>query len=83
MMEIVVPKWGVTMDEAWLVTWFKKVGDQVEEDEPVAEMETDKANAEICSQVAGRIAELLVEEGAEVVAGQVIARVEPFDGGAA
>ena len=79
-MEIVVPKWGVTMDEAHLVTWLKKVGDLVAEDEPVAEMETDKADAEIVSQVSGRITELLVEEGAQVEAGQVIARVEATSG---
>lgn len=82
-MEIVVPKWGVTMDEARLVTWLKQVGDEVAEDEPVADMETDKANAEIVSQVAGRITELLVDEGAQVEAGQVIARVEPLSGGSA
>ncbi len=81
-MEIVAPKWGVTMDEARLVTWLKKVGDKVEEDEPVAEMETDKAGAEIVSQVTGRITELLVAEGAQVEAGQAIATVEPCDGGA-
>jgi pyruvate/2-oxoglutarate dehydrogenase complex dihydrolipoamide acyltransferase (E2) component len=75
-MEILVPKWGVTMDEARLVTWLKQVGDEVREEEPVAEMETDKADAEIVSQVSGRITELLVEEGALVEAGQAIARVE-------
>ncbi len=79
-MEILVPKWGVTMDEARLIAWLKQPGDTVAEDEPVAEMETDKANAEIVSQVAGRITELLVEEGSEVEAGQAIARVEPISG---
>lgn len=79
-MEIQVPKWGVTMDEACLVVWLKKVGDEVAEDEPVAEMETDKAGAEIVSQVSGRIVELLVDEGAAVEAGQAIARVEPLGG---
>ena len=80
MQEIVVPKWGVTMDEARLVAWLKAVGDDVQVDEPVAEMETDKAAADIESQVAGRIVELLVEEGAEVEPGQVIARVDEADG---
>lgn len=82
-MEIVVPKWGVTMDEATLVVWLKQVGDDVAEDEPVAEMETDKADAEIVSQVSGRITELLVDEGALVEAGQVIARVEATSGDSA
>jgi pyruvate/2-oxoglutarate dehydrogenase complex dihydrolipoamide acyltransferase (E2) component len=81
-MEIVTPKWGVTMDEARLVTWFKKVGDTIQIDEPVAEMETDKANADILSQVSGKIIELLVEEGDLLEAGQPIARVEGDGGGA-
>lgn len=80
MQEIVVPKWGVTMDEARLMSWLKGVGDDVAVDEPVAEMETDKAAADIESQVAGRIVELLVEEGASVEPGQSIARVEEVDG---
>lgn len=80
MQEIVVPKWGVTMDEARLVMWLKQVGDAVKVDDPVAEMETDKANAEIESQVAGTLVERLVEEGASVEPGQPIARVEETDG---
>ena len=65
-MEIVAPKWGVTMDEAGLVTWLRKVVDKVEEDKPVAEMETDKANGEIVSHVTGRITDLLVADGARI-----------------
>ena len=80
MQEIVVPKWGVTMDEARLMSWLKEVGDYIAIDEPVAEMETDKAAADIESQVAGRIVELLVEEGASVEPGQPIARVEEVEG---
>ncbi|WP_028922660.1 biotin/lipoyl-containing protein [Pseudonocardia acaciae] len=80
MTEIVVPKWGVTMDEATLLQWLKQVGDQVAVDEPVAEMETDKATAEVLSQASGRIVELCVAEGEDVVPGQVIARLST-DGG--
>ncbi|WP_242888407.1 biotin/lipoyl-containing protein [Actinomadura litoris] len=75
MTDIVVPKWGATMDEATIVQWLKNVGDRVAEDEPIAEMETDKAQAEIVSPVGGTIVELLVEKDADVVVGQVIARV--------
>jgi pyruvate/2-oxoglutarate dehydrogenase complex dihydrolipoamide acyltransferase (E2) component len=78
-MEIVVPKWGLTMDEAYLSTWLKRVGDTVEVDEPVAEIETDKTNGEVLSQVSGVIAEHLVAEGDQVQTGQVIARVSPKD----
>lgn len=75
MSEIVVPQWGLTMEEATLVSWLKAVGDHINEGEPIAELETDKTSAEIESPFAGKIVELLVEEGADVVPGQVVARL--------
>lgn len=76
MKEVLVPKWGLTMEEATLVKWLKNIGDEISEGEPIAQMETDKTTDEIESQVAGRIVEFLVEEGAIVEAGQAIARVQ-------
>ena len=75
MSDIVVPQWGLTTDEATLNTWLKAVGDRVEVGEAVAEMETDKTNADLDSPFAGTITEILVEEGAEVTPGQVVARL--------
>jgi pyruvate dehydrogenase E2 component (dihydrolipoamide acetyltransferase) len=75
MTDIVVPQWGLTTDDATLNTWLKAVGDRVEEGEAIAEMETDKTNADLDSPAAGTIVELLVEEGAEVTPGQVVARL--------
>lgn len=75
MAEIVVPKWGLTMEEAVFVCWLVQVGDRVSVDQPVAELETDKADAELESTVGGRITELLATPGDAVVPGQVIALV--------
>lgn len=75
MREIVVPQWGLTMEEAELITWLKQVGDPVAEGEPIAELETDKTTAELESPFAGTVAELLVAEGTNVVPGQVVARL--------
>lgn len=77
MSEIVVPKWGLTTEEATLLEWYKEVGDTVAVDEPVAEVETDKVTQEIVSQVEGTIVQLLVDEGADLTIGQPIAKVEP------
>lgn len=77
MSHIVVPKWGLTTDEATLLTWHKAVGDAVAVDEPIAEAETDKVTQEIVSPVAGTIVELLVKEGDELTTGQPIATVRP------
>lgn len=79
LLDVVVPKWGMTMDSAVLTAWLKDVGEPVALDDAVAELETDKAANELCSQVAGTLAEQLVEVGAEVEPGQVIARVRPLD----
>lgn len=77
MSEIVIPKWGLTVEEVTLVAWLKQVGDHVEVDEPVAEVDTDKVTQELVSQVSGTIVELLVEEGADLKVGDPVARVDP------
>lgn len=76
MSDVVIPKWGLTMDEAVLVEWYKSVGDSVSEGEAIAEIETDKANSDIESPATGVVRDLLVEPGAAVVPGQVVARIE-------
>ena len=76
MTDIVVPKWGLTMEEAVLVTWLKQVGDAVTEGEGVADMETDKADAELVSPCAGVLSEIIVPAGSSVEPGQVIGRIE-------
>jgi 2-oxoglutarate dehydrogenase E2 component (dihydrolipoamide succinyltransferase) len=73
--DIVVPQWGLTMEDATLLAWHKQVGDHVDEGEAIADLETDKTNSELASPFSGTVVELLVEEGAEVVPGQVIARL--------
>jgi pyruvate/2-oxoglutarate dehydrogenase complex dihydrolipoamide acyltransferase (E2) component len=75
--EITVPKWGLTIDDAVLVSWHISVGDAVVIDQPVAVVETDKAEMEIESLVQGSVTELLVQAGESVVPGQVIAIVAP------
>lgn len=73
--EVVIPKWGLTMESATLVSWFKEVGDIVAVDEPIAEIETDKADGDVVSTVAGTVVQLLVEPSSEVETGQPIARI--------
>ena len=77
LVDIVVPKWGMTMDSAIVDTWHKEVGDVVAVDEPLAELETDKTVNEVVSQVAGVLVERLADEGSEVQPGDVLARVRP------
>lgn len=76
MIDIIVPQWGLTMEEAVLVAWLRNVGDHVTEGDPVAEIETDKAQSDLESPATGILREVLVEPDGEVVPGQVIGRIE-------
>lgn len=76
MVDIIVPQAGESVTEAGLGAWFKAKGDQVEIDEPVAELETDKAAMEVNAPASGVLAEVLVEEGATIHPGDVIGRIQ-------
>ena len=73
--DVVVPKWGLTADEMVLVEWLCKVGDEVVPEQPLANLETDKAEGELPSPLAGVVEELLAAPGDEVASGQIIARI--------
>ncbi|KJH49313.1 dihydrolipoyllysine-residue succinyltransferase, E2 component of oxoglutarate dehydrogenase complex, partial [Dictyocaulus viviparus] len=64
------------------IRWTKKVGDFVNEDELVAEIETDKTSVEVPAPQAGTIVELLVEDGAKVTAKQKLYKLQPGSSGA-
>lgn len=72
-MEVVLPKWGVTMQEATLTKWQVSPGDEVEEGQALADVETDKIDAELEAPAAGVVTELLVEAGAVVAVGAPVA----------
>lgn len=73
--EVVVPGMGESVQSATIARWLKKPGDAVKQDEPVVELDSDKASMEVPSPAAGTLAEVLAAEGAEVAIGQVIARI--------
>jgi len=75
MVDLRVPESGESVTEAELGRWLKEQGDPVAEDEPVAELETDKAAMEVSAPAAGVLAEIAVEEGATVSPGDVIGRI--------
>jgi pyruvate/2-oxoglutarate dehydrogenase complex dihydrolipoamide acyltransferase (E2) component len=74
--EVILPKWGLTMEEGVLVSWEKAVGDAVDEGEVLALIETDKIETELLAPTAGVITRLLVGEGDTVPVGTVIAIIE-------
>jgi pyruvate/2-oxoglutarate dehydrogenase complex dihydrolipoamide acyltransferase (E2) component len=73
LVEIIMPQLGITVVEGTLVQWRKEPGDWVEADEPIGDISSDKVDSEIPAPSSGRIVELLVEVGATVDVGTVIA----------
>ncbi|MFB6108556.1 MAG: dihydrolipoamide acetyltransferase family protein [Haloplanus sp.] len=80
-----LPDVGEGVAEGELVRWLVAPGDRVEEDQPIAEVETDKALVEIPSRYDGVVKELRAEEGEMVPVGEVIVtfEVDSADGDAA
>ena len=67
-----MPRVGETVDEVYLVSWNKSVGDEIAIGESLMEVETDKATVEVPSPISGRIVELLFNEGDEITTGSNI-----------
>ena len=70
-----MPQLGESVTEGTIARWLKAEGDEIEKDEPLAEVDTDKVNAELPSPVAGKIEKFLVSEGTTVDVGTEIALV--------
>ena len=75
MAELILPKMGESVMEARIIRWLKKPGDQVEADEPVLEIATDKVDSEVPSPVRGVLMEVRVKEGETVPVGTVLATI--------
>src|SRR5205807_1541494 len=75
MPDITMPQLGETVTEGTITKWFKQVGDEVSEDEPLFEVSTDKVDSEVPSPESGYLAEILVEEGETVDVGTKLAVV--------
>lgn len=71
--EIVMPQLTDTMESGKIVRWLKKEGDFVDVNEPIVEIESDKAIMEVPSLKSGYLIKILEEEGSEVPVGSVIA----------
>lgn len=74
--EIKMPKLGESITEGTIMSWSVKVGDVIQEDEVLFEVNTAKVSAEIPSPVAGKILEILFKEGDTVPVGTVVAIVD-------
>lgn len=81
MVDVVMPAHGMAMTEGMLIRWLKQPGEAVNKGEPIAEIETDKTNAEVESPVAGRMGRPLYEPGTMVSVGVPIVQILDGDEG--
>jgi 2-oxoglutarate dehydrogenase E2 component (dihydrolipoamide succinyltransferase) len=81
--DVVMPQMGESITEGTITKWLKKVGDTVQQDEPIFEISTDKVDAEIPSPAAGVLTEIKVPEGTTVTINTVVAVIGGTAGKAA
>ena len=74
--EIKVPSLGESVVEATIAKWYKNEGDQVDVDEPILELETDKVTLEVPSPSAGIVANISHNEGDVVEVGAVLGAID-------
>jgi len=78
--EIRMPKLSDQMEEGTVIRWIVSAGQTVAQGDPIAEVETDKANVEIEAEQAGVVDEIVVQEGGAAAVGAVIARLSEGEG---
>ena len=74
--QIVVPSLGESVTEATVSKWLKRVGEKVDSDEPLVELETDKVNVEVPSPLTGTLSSIRVKEGDTVEVGALLGEVD-------
>ncbi len=83
MTDIVIPNVGESVSEVTIASWMAQAGDTVKKDDPIVEIETDKASQELVAPEDGVLSEILVAEGETVAVGTLIAKMGEGSGKAA
>ncbi len=73
---MIIPKMGESIIEATVISWLKQVGDEVDEDESILEIATDKVDSDVPSPATGRITKILANPDDVVAVGAVVAYIE-------
>ena len=75
MIEVTMPRFGETVNDATISRWLKAVGERVEAGDPILEVSTDKVDTEVEAPSAGWSSALLVEANDVVVVGAAVALI--------
>lgn len=74
-MDVILPKWGMTMQEGTITAWLVSVGDELTEGDLIATVETEKVDTDLEAPASGVLDEIVVEAGTTVDVGSVVARI--------
>lgn len=77
---VVLPKWGMGIDEGIAIQWLKSEGDLVKQGEPLVEIETAKATQAVEAPASGRLVKILLAVGDTALVNAEIALIEEGDG---
>ena len=70
---VLLPQWGMNMEDGTLTKWLVKEGDEIAEGQPLVEIETAKINSELESPASGVVAHIMADEGSLVKVGELVA----------
>ena len=70
---VLLPQWGMNMEDGTLTKWLVKEGDEIAEGQPLVEVETAKINSELESPASGVVAHIMADEGSLVKVGELVA----------
>src|ERR671917_1064301 len=78
--QITMPQMGDSVTEGTVLEWHKKVGEQVDADETLLEVSTDKVDAEVPAPASGTLVRILVEADETVPVGTVLGEIDTNGG---
>src|SRR5919108_3643339 len=78
---VTMPQLGETVVEGTITKWLKSEGEEIDRDEPLFEISTDKVDTEVPSPVAGTVSKILVQEGETVSVGTELAQIDDGSSG--
>lgn len=78
--KVVLPKWGMGIEEGTVTRWLKAAGEKVEKGEPIVEIETAKATQELEAPISGTLVKILLTEGQTAAVNTEIAVIEENHG---
>lgn len=74
--KLILPKWGMGIEEGTVSRWLKAIGDRVQQGEPIVEIETAKAIQEVESPASGVLTRILLAEGETAPVNSEIAEID-------